>query len=447
MRYYFSFLIFLVFSVAYQTAFSQSVILNYAKGKSEANFDLPAQSSLYDVYEIAYKKNKHTFGVNYSMSNFEYDKAITSKEQLLENFSSDINTFGIRYNYWLGNYEKLTFDIGLSLSFSEFSSSANLSNKFGQKYEDYDFEEWEGLGYFSDTDYETDFSKLNPDEIDNYPDSYFSFGPTLTSSYELLKNVSVFVTSTYRKNLTDLLDNTSVNNKRDLSANSSDDNQFDFFVGISFNLTNAKKMDNDSLMNYIESITNDDVDSQQNEDQNEDSKIGNSSSNTEIISREEYILGYFDTEEEVVNEGAEETIGTETTNAMNSALDSDSLSREEYILSYFDIPSEGETVTNNDELSDNSWESEEENNDSQIMEDDTNISEVEGETSQSYYLIVGVFSQRSNLNRMADSLQIKRNNFISKNNLYYLYVFETQQESEARQLRDSLEVESWILLH
>ena len=206
-------------------------------------------------------------------------------------------------------------------------------------------------------------------------------------------------------------------------------------------------MDNDSLMNYIESITSDDVDSLQNENQKEYSKVGNLSSDTEIISREEYILGYFDTEEEVVNEGAEETIGTETTNAMNSALDSDSLSREEYILSYFDIPSEGETVTNNDELSDNSWESEEENNDSQIMEDDTNISEVEGETSQSYYLIVGVFSQRSNLNRMADSLQIKRNNFISKNNLYYLYVFETQQESEARQLRDSLEVESWILLH
>ena len=50
------------------------------------------------------------------------------------------------------------------------------------------------------------------------------------------------------------------------------------------------------------------------------------------------ILGYFDTEEEVVNEGAEETIGTETTNAMNSVLDSDSLSREEYILNYFDIP-------------------------------------------------------------------------------------------------------------
>ena len=206
-------------------------------------------------------------------------------------------------------------------------------------------------------------------------------------------------------------------------------------------------MDNDSLMNYIESITNDDVDSQQNEDQNETSKVDNSSSNTEIISREEYILGYFDTDEEVANEDVEETIGTETTNAINSVFDSDSLSREEYILNYFDIPSEEETTTNDDELADNSWESEEENNDSQIVEDDTDSSEIERETSQSYYLIVGVFSQRSNLNRMADSLQINRNNFISKNNLFYLYLFETQEESEARQLRDSLEVESWILFH
>ena len=82
MRYYISFLIFLVFSIGSQIAFSQSVILNYAKGKSEAMFDLPAKSSLFDVYEIAYQKNKHTFGVNYSASNFEYDKAITSEEQL-----------------------------------------------------------------------------------------------------------------------------------------------------------------------------------------------------------------------------------------------------------------------------------------------------------------------------------------------------------------------------
>ena len=447
MRYYISFLIFLVFSIGSQIAFSQSVILNYAKGKSEAMFDLPAKSSLFDVYEIAYQKNKHTFGVNYSASNFEYDKAITSEEQLLENFSTDINTFGIRYNYWLGSFEKLTFDIGLTLSFSEFSSSTNLTNRFNQNYDEGNFEQWEELGYFSDTDFETSFSSINPDKIENYPDSYFSFGPTLTSSYEIVKNVSVFVTSIYRKNLTDLLDNTSVNNQRDISANSNDDNQFDFLVGISFNLSKAKKMDNDSLMNYIESITNDDVDSQQNEDQNETSKVDNSSSNTEIISREEYILGYFDTEEEVANEDVEETIGTETTNAINSVFDSDSLSREEYILNYFDIPSEEETTTNDDELADNSWESEEENNDSQIVEDDTDSSEIERETSQSYYLIVGVFSQRSNLNRMADSLQINRNNFISKNNLFYLYLFETQEESEARQLRDSLEVESWILFH
>ena len=159
-------------------------------------------------------------------------------------------------------------------------------------------------------------------------------------------------------------------------------------------------------------------------------------------------MSFFDTEEEVVDESVDKPVdlddNAKTADTFDSDFSSDSLSREEYILNYFDIPSEEDQTSNQNELADDNWEEENKNN--QIVEEDTENAVIENEANQSYYLIVGVFSQLSNLNRMADSLQINRSSFFSKNNLYYLYIFKTELENEARQLRDSLEVESWILL-
>ena len=446
MKHYISFLTFIIVTFLWSASFSQSVVLNYAKGSSHALFDLSAKSSLHNVYGISFKKNKHTFGLNYSNSNFEYDEKITSADQRLLNFSTDLNTFGVAYNYMLGSLEKVNFDVGFTVGFSEFSSSANLTNSFGQAYEEADFSQWESLGYFSDNNFETSFSSINPDDISDFPETFFSFGPTLRVSKEIVKNVSIYLNSVYRKNLTDLLDNTTVNNKRGVSANSNDDNQFDVFVGISFDLSSSKKMDNDSLMNYIDSITNDDTDGQQNTVKDEGPIVENSPSNAEVISREDYLLSFFDTEEEVVDESVDKPVdlddNAKTADTFDSDFSSDSLSREEYILNYFDIPSEEDQTSNQNELADDNWEEENKNN--QIVEEDTENAVIENEANQSYYLIVGVFSQLSNLNRMADSLQINRSSFFSKNNLYYLYIFKTELENEARQLRDSLEVESWI---
>ena len=61
-----------------------------------------------------------------------------------------------------------------------------------------------------------------------------------------------------------------------------------------------------------------------------------------------------------------------------------------------------------------------------------------------YFMIVGVFSEKSNLNTFAKSLNIEPSNYFVENNLHYLYALYTNELSEAKQLRNSLSIDCWI---
>ena len=450
MKYCVSVIFILLIGLVNSSSYSQNTVVSYAKGGSVSLFDLPAKAKLYNVFGLSFQKNKHTFGARYSQSNFKYDDNILSGADRLLNFSTDIKTYGLNYDYTLGSIDLFTLDIGFSLAYSDFSSYTNLQNAYGIEYQEANFSDWGNLGYPSDSDFETPFSSINPDGLSDFPENYVSFGPSVTASYEVIKNVSVYLTSIYRKNLTDLLDNTTIDNTRDISANSNDDNQFDFYVGISFNLSTNKKMDNDSLLSYIESITNDSpstetVDAVKQTETSEtlDNNITNSLTDTAIVSREDYILGFFETNDNPSTETIDVVKQTETSQLVDNNLNNDSLSREEYILSFFDFPEEDSTSSFSEESNESEKtlnKQEEENRFSNNADNEWN----ENASTQTCYLIVGVFSQLSNLESMANSLQIDSSNYFTKNNLYYLYILETNLVGEAKQLRNSLEIESWI---
>jgi hypothetical protein len=97
-------------------------------------------------------------------------------------------------------------------------------------------------------------------------------------------------------------------------------------------------------------------------------------------------------------------------------------------------------VNDNDE---NSF-AEEEIEDEIISYDDSAPNTLTEASSQSYYVIVGVFSEKENLKTLAASLDIDSSNYFIQNQLHYLYALSTKELSEARQLRDSLSIESWI---
>lgn len=425
---------------------SQEVFVNYAKSKSISMFDLSANADLYNVYGIQLKNKQHSFGLNYASLSFNYDEEINNGNQLLLNFLTDVGTFGFNYDYELGFFQDVKFDLGFTFAYSEFESSVNLKNIQGLDYEESNFSEWQSMGYYSDTDYETAFSEINPDNYSPFQKQFFSFGPTFTCSYEIVKKINVYIKSTYRTNSSDLLDNISINNLRDVSADSDNDNQIDFYFGLTFNLSANKEMDNDSLLNYIESITNDDLETT---DQTTNRPNNIVTTDSTIISREEYILNYFETNtnssvDNSTSEKYEATDQSDLSPLNDDNLNADSISREEFILSYFDIPNEeSNSVISQIEEEDDILQQEEDKEDIPNTYNNTDDEFIDVE-SQMCYLIVGVFSEQSNLESMATNLQIDSDNYFIKNNLYYLYIFKSDLVSEARQLRDSLEVESWI---
>ena len=157
--------------------------------------------------------------------------------------------------------EKVKFSLGFNFCVSNFEINTNLENNQGLSYSDFSFDDLNSLGYFSENNYESSLSNMNLDGFEEYPTYFFGFGPAIGCSYEIIDNFEISVKTIYRKNMTDLLDNININNTRDITANTQDDNQLDFFLGITFNLSSNKTIDNDSLVDYIYSITEDDYNS------------------------------------------------------------------------------------------------------------------------------------------------------------------------------------------
>lgn len=421
---HYKYLFFIFFVLASITTHAQDIKINYTKGNSILFFDLESKSKLSSSLGLSLHNKNYTFGLSYIHSDFSYEKRISSIEELALNYNNQIHTLNLSYDIGLGYIEKIKFDIGFNVSASNFEINSNLKNSQGLYYTNYSFEELTTLGYFSENNYESSLSDLNLDQLDDYPTYFFSFGPSLSCSYKIVDNFEISAKAVYRKNMTDLLDNINLDNTRNITANSQDDNQLDFFLGIKFNLSRNKTIDNDSLVNYIYSITEDDdtkelvVNEKNDLNSLETTEVisEESKENTNIISKKEYIFNLFEVDSNLIEESDGNTVNEENKNQPTTEVE------------------EVEEV-----------ETEEEDIVEEIISFENNSLNTSTENSaESYYVIVGVFSEKSNLKTLAESLDIDSTNFFVENKLHYLYALSTIELSEARQLRDSLSVESWI---
>lgn len=385
-------------------SYSQEININYSKGNSLLFFDVNSKSNLSTSFGLSLQNKKNTFGLNYTGFDFYFDETIRSIDELPLNFKSNINSFNLSYEYELGYIDRIKFCLGINFGVSEFQIHTNLENLQGLNYEDYSFEELNSLGYYSEENFETSLSNLNLDNLNEYPSHFFSFGPSVSCSYELIENLDITFKSIFRRNSIDLLDNINSNNIRDIEFNSENDNQIDFFIGLKFNLTGAK---NTAQENYKDSLKNkflsDEILAIENEETNEIDKAFQTEKNTEITSRNEYIL-----------------------NLLFNDIDSGKV--DDLVDDIF-----------NDEIivEDENMQAE-----SEVYEDVDN--DISLNKSEKFYVIVGVFSIKNNAEKLAQSLEIDINNLFFENELYYVFALETNELTEARQLRSDLDINSWI---
>lgn len=126
------------------------------------------------------------------------------------------------------------------------------------------------------------------------------------------------------------------------------------------------------------------------------------------------------------------------------------ITQEEYILSYFDL---------------DSLEASSQDYTNQVSQPVTSVSEADllsqsesdeeliiiepiveqSENEETYFVIVGVFSNMDNLKKMSQSKELNAQDSFVKNDLYYLYILKTNSIDEARQLRTSTDIDCWIL--
>lgn len=407
---YFKHLLVIIFVVISFKGFTQDFKVNYSKGNSLLFFDLESKTKLSSSIGLSLHHNKGAFGLNYINYDFSYAKKINNIEELPINYNNKIHTLNLSYDFDVAQIEKVKFALGFNVSISNFEINTNLENAQGLNYADFSFEDLNSLGYFSENNYESSLSALNLDGFDEYPTYFFSFGPAIGCSYEIVDNFEISAKTIYRKNMTDLLDNINIENTRDITANSQDDNQLDFFLGITFNLSANKTIDNDSIVDYIYSITEEDYNSfeeiSDNNEQDTTQQVIEVEENTTLISKNEYILNLLD---------------------LNTSIEDN------------DQNEEVETIVENDNLT---FEEMPAVIDEAI--EDTVLQTPAENKSEKFYVIVGVFSEKSNLNTFANSLNIEPSNYFIENNLHYLYALDTNELSEARQLRNSLSIECWI---
>lgn len=385
-------------------SYSQEININYSKGNSLLFFDVNSKSNLSTSFGLSLQNKKNTFGLNYTAFDFYFDETIKSINELPLNFKSNINSFNLSYEYELGYIERIKFCLGINLGVSEFQIHTNLENLQGLNYENYSFEELNSLGYYSEENFETSLSNLNLDNLNEYPSHFFSFGPSISCSYVLIENLDITFKSIFRRNSIDLLDNINSNNIRDIEFNSENDNQIDFFIGFKFNLTGAK---NTAQENYKDSLKNkyssDEILEIENEETIKIDKAFQTEENTEITSRNEYILNLLFND---IDSGKVDDLV-------------DDIFNDEIIVE--DENMQGESVVYED------------------VDNDLSLNK-----SEKFYVIVGVFSIKNNAEKLAQSLAIDINNLFFENELYYVFALETNELTEARQLRSDLDINSWI---
>lgn len=467
--------------------FAQDISVKYSKGSSILNFDVESRSLLASDIGLMYSKNKNAFEIGFIRQELLSDAPIRNANDIYLNYESNLESNYFSFYREIGFIDNFKISAGFTTGLTNFNIYTNLENNLGQNYLDYDFETWDELGYSSENDFETNLSELNIDNLNDYPLTYFYFGPLLACEVELVKNFDLTFKSIYRKNLTDLLDNVTVNNFRDVPATNQTDNQMDLFVGVRFNLSKNYKSVSDSLVEALDSL-NTGVKSEVKELKTESIVSNNSApqNNSEtILSREEYIFNFFNSTDSeskvasvsyadftneltdennfedgkkypyVTSEFVEKVIDEE--NAFIKTDSEDYVSNEvteEKITSedvYYEEPFIEETVE--EIITEEVFNEEEIIIEEEVIEESFAQEEVVEESMaeeekllsyDEYYLIVGVFAFPENLKSYAETLQISPKNTFKKNDLNYLYIFKTNNLFEARLLRESLEVENWI---
>ena len=399
MRYLFVFL----FLSSFTIVSGQDVKLNYSKGSSQLFFDLESKSKLSDRVSLSYSLKNSVLELGYIHSFFSYDNPIIDQSQLFENYQSTIDNLFVSYSNKISSYKTYSFYVGLEFGYSQFNNYTNLINNRGLNYSDYSFDEWGDLGYYVESNFETSLSDLNLDQSEDYKTNYFSFGPSLECSFKLVDRIEVSIKSVYRKNTTDFIDNVDVYNQRGISAKTNSDDHLDLFVGLKFNFNSNNKSSTfsaemiDSIVRVV--VLEEEVEIQQQPTLDKSEAI---------ITQEEYILSYFDLDSlEASSQDYTNQISQPVTSVSEADLLSQSESDEELIIV--------EPIV---EQSDN---------------------------EETYFVIVGVFSNMDNLKKMSQSKELNAQDSFVKNDLYYLYILKTNSIDEARQLRTSTDIDCWIL--
>ena len=412
------YIIFSLFFISAVSINAQNVKLNYSKGASLLYFDVDSKTEkLSNRLGLSLTKNNYDFQIGYSNFSYSYEGKFLEINDLYKNYISDVHSAYIAYSHSIGKTNGFHFHLGLELAYSHFQIFSNLKNNLGYSYADFNIEDWSDLGFYSENNYETDLSELNIDQYDQYNLRYLNFGPFIECSYQLVDNFEIFVKSIYRKNTTDILDNINVKNNRGIASDNATDNQLDLMFGFKFQFNNNKTLDNDSLVALIDSITQNDIiieksDSVHEKSINEERVQLNFTKDEAKVAddKKEYILGFFDFDPKIINQSIDSS--EETLDESTSILINDSIIAEPQAFINPSAQFPPDSFAPSDTI---------------------------------YYLIVGVFSNLSNLVSYAESLKINADNIIERNKLNYLYALKSNNISEIRQLRDDLDFECWIL--
>lgn len=370
-------------------SFSQvSTEFSYSLGNSVLLYDLESSSKLSHRIGLSISKSRLLLEGGYQKMNHQFNGDLNILDDINKNYQSEVDLLFVSFKRKSTLVvDKLFIKIGLDFGVGFHNNYGNLKNRAGISYSDLFIDSFDSPIYSSDRDFETDLESYNIDNLEDYNTTFYHFGPSVSLSYKVADNLSLYLTSIYRKNSTDLLDNVNSKNIRGIETNVNNDDHLDFFVGLSFHLNHNKKQEK-NIQEKIEELVFQDTLMPKEQQVNVENITFN---------KEEYILNFFDVEEndEVIEDSFDEDI-------------------------YIEEPIE-EVEKSIDQLTLNS------------------------QKQAEYYLVVGVFQDVYNAQQMAFQLNIEPENIIFRNELHYLYAMTSLELKEVRQLRENINFDSWIL--
>lgn len=370
-------------------SFSQvSTEFSYSLGNSVLLYDLESSSKLSHRIGLSISKSRLLLEGGYQKMNHQFNGDLNILDDINKNYQSEVDLLFVSFKRKSTLVvDKLFIKIGLDFGVGFHNNYGNLKNRAGISYSDLFINSFDSPIYSSDRDFETDLESYNIDNLEDYNTTFYHFGPSVSLSYKVADNLSLYLTSIYRKNSTDLLDNVNSKNIRGIETNVHNDDHLDFFVGLSFHLNHNKKEEK-NIQEKIEELVFQDTLMPKEQQVNVENITFN---------KEEYILNFFDVEEndEVIEDSFDEDI-------------------------YIEEPIE-EVEKSIDQLTLNS------------------------QKQAAYYLVVGVFQDVYNAQQMAFQLNIEPDNIIFRNELHYLYAMTSLELKEVRQLRENINFDSWIL--